>query len=183
MSARSSDLSSPPVLRDFAPAVGKALHSKTWLERCILTGVGVRYRSARKSKWKSQLEGFMPIILSVDHERKEVDATAVAPISYSDVENHLLAERHFGGLAYKEFIDARCAGILLTSVEIRKIVALLRSLGQESKLGPTAVLVSTDVAFGLMRMLQMFVDDVCEIRPFRDEQEARAWLATKSTGS
>jgi hypothetical protein len=118
------------------------------------------------------------ITLNVDHERKQVDAVAIGPISYADVEDHLLAERHFGGLPYKEFIDARAAGVLFNTAEIRRIVALLRRLGQESKLGPTAVLVSTDVAFGLMRMLEILVEDVANVEPFRDEQEARGWLAS-----
>lgn len=122
----------------------------------------------------------MPIILNVDHERKEVHAVAIGPISYSDVEDHLSTERHFGGLPYKEFVDARGAGISWTPAEIRQIVALLRSLGQQSKLGPTAVLVSNDAAFGVLRMLQTLVEDVCEVRPFRDEQEARIWLASQA---
>ena len=122
----------------------------------------------------------MPIVLSVNHERKEVEAVATGPIHYPEVEHHLCTERYVGGLAYREFIDARGAGVLFTPAEIRQIVALLRRLGQESKLGPTAVLVSTDVAFGLMRMLEILVEDVAAVRPFRDEREARAWLASYS---
>jgi hypothetical protein len=115
--------------------------------------------------------------MNVDHENKTVDAVAVGPISFAKVEDHLRMERQFDGLAYKELIDARGATPLLTPDEIRQIVSLLQILGQESRLGPTAVLVSTDVAFGLVRMLQALVEDICEIRPFRDEKEARAWLA------
>jgi len=40
-------------LEIFAAPVGKALHSKTWLDHCILTAVGVLCRSGR-SKWKIQ---------------------------------------------------------------------------------------------------------------------------------
>ena len=119
-------------------------------------------------------------MLSVDHERKEVDAVAIGPVTYADVENHLLTERYFGGLPYKEFIDARCVGILFTPAEGRQIVALLRRLGQGSKLGPTAVLVGTDVAFGLMRMLEILVEGFAKVKTFRDEQEAREWLASNS---
>jgi hypothetical protein len=124
---------------------------------------------------------FMPITLNVDHEREEVDAVAIGPIRYADVEKHLSEERHFRGLAYREFFDARNAELSFTPTEVRKVVALLQSLGQQSKLGPTAVLVSTDVAFGIVRMLQTLVEDFCEIRPFRSEQDARSWLATQST--
>ena len=81
----------------------------------------------------------MPIIMSVDHERKLVNAIAIGPVSFSDVENHLLMERQFGGLTYKELVDARGAGIAFTPTEIRQIVALIRTLGQKSKLGPSAV--------------------------------------------
>ena len=123
------------------------------------------------------LGAHMPIILNVDHEGKEVNSVAIGPISYTDVENHLFAERHFKGLAYKEFLDARGAGISWTLDEIRRIVELLRSLGQESKLGPTAILVSTDVTFEVIRMFEASVEDVCTVKPFRNEQEARAWLA------
>jgi hypothetical protein len=125
----------------------------------------------------------MPILLSVDHKRKEVDAVAIGPVTYADVENHLMMERHFKGLAYREFIDARGTGSLLTPAEIRQIVGVIRRLGQESTLGPTAILVSSDIAFGIVRMLEMLVEDVAKIKPFRDEKEARAWLATESTES
>mgnify|MGYP007070614539 CR=1 FL=1 len=39
----------------FAAVVGQAPHSKTLLEHCMLAGLGVRYRSAGKSKWKFRL--------------------------------------------------------------------------------------------------------------------------------
>jgi len=119
----------------------------------------------------------MPIILKVDHEGHYVDSVAIGSISYANVENHLLTERYFKGLTYKEFIDARGAGISFTPAESRQIVELLQNLGRESKLGPTAVLVSNDVAFGVIRMLEVLVEDACDVKPFREEQEARAWLA------
>ena len=72
---------------------------------------------------------------------------------------------------------------MLTPADVRRIVELLRSLSRESKLGRTAILVSTDYAYGLMRMLEMLVEDVCQIRVFREEQEARAWLNAMSAGN
>lgn len=121
----------------------------------------------------------MPIVVNVDHKRQQVDSLAIGPVSYADVENHLLMERHFGGLPYKELVDARGAGFSFTPAEARRIADLLRSLGQKSKLGPTAVLVDNDVAFGVMRMLEALTEDVAEIKPFRDEAEARDWLASR----
>ena len=124
----------------------------------------------------------MPITIStIDHDRHELDVVAFGPIHYIDVERHLVEERNVGGLAYKEFFDARDASLLfaLSPAEIRQIVSLVRSLCRQSKFGPTAVLVSTDFAFGIMRAMEMLLQDVAEMRPFREERVARSWLASK----
>ena len=115
----------------------------------------------------------MSFNMSVDHERKEVEAIALGPITYIDTVNHLLNERHFAGFVYKEFLDARDADFSWTQEEMRDIVATVQNLSGELNFGPTAVLVSTDVAFGTVRMLQMLIENFAEVRPFRDEQEAR----------
>jgi hypothetical protein len=125
----------------------------------------------------------MPILSSVDGERGEVSGVAVGPVTYADVQNHLLLERHLQGLSYRELLDARGASLALNPAEIRQLADLLRGLSGDGKLGRTAVLVSTEPAFELVRMLEMLVEDVCEIRPFRDEQEARAWLAMESSSA
>ena len=82
-------------------------------------------------------------------------------------------------------IDVRSAGLSFAFYpsQIRKIVALIRKLSNESKFGPTAVLVPNDFAFGIIHMLGILIEDVPEVRPFRDEQEARSWLAAYSTAS
>ena len=125
----------------------------------------------------------MPIITNVDHEHRQVRAIAVGRITYEDFQDHLSLERHFRGLPYPEIIDARSSAILLTTDEARKLGELLREMGHDSKLGPTAVVVADDAAFGVIRMLEMLVEDLCEVKPFRDEQEARAWLSRSVPGS
>jgi hypothetical protein len=125
----------------------------------------------------------MPIIIRVvDHEHNEVEAVASGPIGYAEVEKHLLEERTMEGLTYKEFIDARDAALVfaLSPTEIRQIVGLVRNLSQQSKFGPTAVLVSTDFAYGIMRAMEMLLEDVTNVRPFRHENLARSWLASTS---
>lgn len=124
----------------------------------------------------------MPITIRVDHERRQIDAVAVGPITYAEIEHHLSEERCFNGLAYKEFIDARYAtpAFVLYASEIRKVVALMRSLSKESKLGPTAILVASEFALGVVHMLEIFLEDAAELKAFRNEDEARAWLATRA---
>lgn len=124
----------------------------------------------------------MPILIrNIDHQRNEIDAVAFGPIHYAQVEKHLLEERNIGGLPYKEFIDACDAELLfaLSPAEIRQIVALVHNLCQQSNFGATAVLVSNDFAFGIMRAMEMLLEHVADIKPFRDEKLARSWLAGK----
>jgi hypothetical protein len=49
-------------------------------------------------------------------------------------------------------------------------------LAEGSVLGPTAIIVETDVGHGMLRMLELLVEDVCAVRPFRREPEAEKWL-------
>ncbi|MGH7681823.1 MAG: hypothetical protein ACRENN_07540, partial [Candidatus Eiseniibacteriota bacterium] len=51
-----------------------------------------------------------------------------------------------------------------------------RMLSKQSQLGPGAVIVNSDLAFGMMRMLGMLVEDVCQVRPFRTVAEADWWI-------
>jgi hypothetical protein len=89
-------------------------------------------------------------------------------------------ESHFRGLYYPEFFDSRGGQLSLTPTEINEMAGVIRSLGKRSKLGRTAVLVADDATFGVVRMLEMSFEDFCEVRPFRDEQEARVWLTSKT---
>jgi len=124
----------------------------------------------------------MPITIShIDHEGRRIDAVASGPIHYVDVERHLVEERIVGGFPYKEFIDARDASLLfaLSPAEIRQIVSLVRNLAGQERFGSTAVLVSTDFAFGIMRAMEMLLEDAADVRPFQEERLARSWLASK----
>ena len=81
-----------------------------------------------------------------------------------DIREHLLRERDERGLAYHELIDASGATAVFSSSDVRETVEILRKLGREGALGPTAVVVSNDVTYGMFRMLQMLLDDVCDLR-------------------
>lgn len=124
---------------------------------------------------------------NVDVARNRLWVTADGLITISDVRTHLVEEQQELLLPYRELIDARRAVIQFSAQEVREIVALLRSMSYKDgfnvsftprRLGPTAVVVSTDLAFGVMRMLEILVEDVCIIKPFRDTTEAEQWLDT-----
>lgn len=118
----------------------------------------------------------MSFTCSIDHDQGSMEAIASGPIGLEEVRTHLLAERLEGGLSYFELIDARAAAPTWSSAQAREIVALLLTFGGESALGPTAVVVSSELAFGMMRMLEILLEDVCIVKPFRDYDNAAQWL-------
>jgi hypothetical protein len=119
----------------------------------------------------------MSFTTTVDHVHRRVFVRADGPITLDDIRTHLEEERLGVGLTYGELIDARGYTPAFSTEEVRTIVGILRRLGKESHLGPTAVIVDTDFGFGMLRLLEVLIEDVCEVRPFRSQEEAEKWLA------
>lgn len=120
----------------------------------------------------------MPITFSVDHEAKKVTTVATGPITFQDIRDHLIQERDGDGLPYRELIDASKAAPVCSTADARATVDLLKALGKEGGLGPTAVIVPTEASYGLMRMVEILLEDFARVRPFRTDEraEAREWL-------
>ena len=115
-----------------------------------------------------------------DETRRELTVIAEGRIDFDAIRAHLARERDVGALGFRELIDARQATPDVTPQEVRLIVDLVRAEARRKVLGPTAVVVSTELAFGMLRMLEQLVEDVALIRPFRDYAAAVEWLATQS---
>jgi hypothetical protein len=122
----------------------------------------------------------MPIIINVDHEQQLVRALAIGPVTFEDIRAHVSQEHHWHGLSYPELIDARGAGPSLDPSEVNQLLDLVRPMANHTHLGRTAVLVSTDYAFGIVGVVEKLVEEYCEIKAFRDEDEALKWLTSKS---
>lgn len=105
-----------------------------------------------------------------------VMATARGRVTLDEIRSHLEEERQEPALAYTELLDARDAVPDFPPADSRVLVAWLRWLGERTHLGPTAVLVNSDLAFGIVRMVEMLVEDVALVKPFRDKLDAELWL-------
>jgi hypothetical protein len=119
----------------------------------------------------------MPVTMTLDHAHRRVVVRAEGPITLADIHAHIEDERLASGLPYEELIDARGYHPAFSSADVREIVADLRHLAEHGSLGPTAVVADSDVGYGMLRMLEMLVEDVCAIRPFRGLEEAERWLS------
>jgi hypothetical protein len=122
----------------------------------------------------------MSLTLTVDHARRRVFTRATGDVTLEQVLAHIREEQNAAGLGYSEVIDARGFRPELTSADVRIIVDTLHQLSKQTSLGPTAVIVDSDVGFGMMRMLQILMEDVAALRPFRQESEATEWLNAMS---
>ena len=118
----------------------------------------------------------MPIVSNFDREHGGVHAVAVGTLTFDDFKSHLSLERPLRNPSHSELIDARAAELVLTPEDLHRIAELLRGDAKQTQLGRTAVLVKTDSAFQLIRLLETMVEGVCELRPFRKEEKARLWL-------
>lgn len=120
----------------------------------------------------------MPFSFSINHAQKTIETEAVGAITYDEIVDHLRQERDAAGIPYKEFIDATRAAVAFDAYDARRLVGLVRDLAREGAFGPTAVLVAGDVAFGMLRMLEILLEDVCDVRPFRagERSLAESWL-------
>jgi hypothetical protein len=125
----------------------------------------------------------MPVTYALDPKRRELAATAEGPITLDDIRKHLTKEHREKGLAYRELIEASRATVAFSSSDVRATVDILRAYAREGVLGPTAIVVGNDLAYGMIRMLGILLEDVCEVRPFRARQEAEEWLADASAAT
>jgi hypothetical protein len=118
----------------------------------------------------------MPITATYDHAHRRVIAIATGPVTLEEIRDHLEEERQEPGLGYAELVEARDATAAFTPADVRVLVALLRWLGERTRLGPTAVVVENDFQFGMVRMVEILVEDVCAIKPFGNRLDAELWL-------
>ena len=122
----------------------------------------------------------MPVTLDVDHQQQTTRVTVIGDITIEDVRVHLGEEGERTGLGFRELIDASRATVTFSSEDARRIVEILKKLGGKSALGPTAIIVSDDLTYGMIRMIGSLLDEICEIRAFRiaERHKAEEWLET-----
>ena len=133
-------------------------------------------RDGKSHVWTRVVPDKSGIGYSVDVKLRLVTTVAEGIVSVADVREHLSSEHKDSALPFRELIDARHAWIDFSPADVRDVVNLLRSLSLQHFLGPTAVVVSSPIAFGVMRMLETLVEDVCVVRAFREFAQAENWV-------
>jgi hypothetical protein len=108
--------------------------------------------------------------------------TAEGLVSFEEIQEHLDQEAERRQLARREIIDAAAASTDLTPEDVRKIVGRVQAMMRSSPFGPTAIVTTNDMAFGMARMFAI----LCELRGgpavevFHSVSEGRSWLVSAS---
>ena len=122
------------------------------------------------------------ITFEFDLHKGILRSEAEGVVTYDSIYTHLIDERRSAGLSWPEILDIRDTHFDVSSGEVRALVHLMRGLG-ESNLGPTAVVISSEIDFAITRMFGMLTDDLCAIAPFWSEQDAEIWLLSFTTNA
>ena len=126
----------------------------------------------------------MPIRFNYDDQLKILFTTAQGLVSFAEVQRHLDEEAAAKALGYREIIDASAASTDLTSEEARELARRLETIMHSGPLGPTAIVTTNDVSFGMARMLAILCElwDGPQIAVFRSFDEGLDWLVHTSPG-
>jgi hypothetical protein len=125
----------------------------------------------------------LTLATTINHARRRVHVRASDSIAFEEILAHVEHERIAAVLSYSELIDARGAHPDFSADQVRLLVLALRHLASLSPLGRTAILVDSDLAFGMLRMLEMLAGDLFAVRPFRSRPAAEAWLDEENDGT
>jgi len=119
----------------------------------------------------------MPIQYVRDPARGWLFTTAYGLVTFLEINEHLDVEEHSRDLGQPELVDARTATTNLTADQIRRLAQRAADTASRIPLGPTAIVTTNDVVFGMARMYSAFAERArARVEVFRDMDAADVWL-------
>ena len=120
----------------------------------------------------------MSIRSKYDSELRVLFTFAEGLVTFEEVQKHLDEESRNGTLAYPEIADAINAHTNLTGEQVRLVVKRLVDMNCTTTLGPTAIVSTSDVLYGMASMLAILseLQDGPRIGVFRNFDEGLKWL-------
>jgi hypothetical protein len=104
-------------------------------------------------------------------------------VTFDDINAHLDLEQRNRDLNRSELIDARGATTDITSEQIRRLVRRAADMLRVVDLGPTAIVTTDDVVYGMARMYSILAEGVgATAEVFRDMESATRWLERMGVG-
>ena len=93
------------------------------------------------------------------------------------MQDHLTQEDDLRAVGYPELFDATGASTILTSDQVRTLVRRTHDLVRRGPFGPTAIVATNDMLFGMARMYEILAEtDGVSVGVFRTLADADRWL-------
>ena|SRR5438128_7474538 len=124
----------------------------------------------------------MPISYRIDEEKKRIYSRAEGVITFEDMHRHMKAEAGTPAASYGEIFDCTGATTTLTAIDVRALASERRSIAARQEPAPVAVVATTDVFFGMLRMFDMLTSQVRPLQVFRELAQAEEWLDSITGG-
>jgi hypothetical protein len=123
----------------------------------------------------------MPIQYVIDRIHQRILTQAEGLVTFADLSRHLDAEERDRGLELPELFDARGATTNVTTQQVRTLVSRAAAALRRIPLGPTAIVATDDLVFGMARMYAILTEDAgARVEVFRDIESANRWLQEAS---
>jgi len=134
-----------------------------------------------ESAWRSRRASVkvvsMPIRYSIDPIHGRLLTRADGVVTFHDINAHLDVEQRNRDLDRPELVDARGATTDLTTEQVRRLVHRAADMLRLVDLGPTAIVTTNDVLYGMARMYSVFAEGVgAAADVFHDAESAKRWL-------
>jgi hypothetical protein len=121
----------------------------------------------------------MPIQYTIDPKDGRMLTRADGMVRFHDIVAHLDVEESNRDLSRAELIDARDAVTDLTADQVRLLVQRAAKVLATAGVGPTAIVTTNDLVFGMARMYALLADGVgVNAEVFRDIRSATDWLGS-----
>jgi len=123
----------------------------------------------------------MPIQYAFDPTDRILHTTVSGFVSLEDVSDYFEKVQREDWFPSPSLTELRELKSDMSSADVRAVASLLHKLGPKLRGAPLAVLVHTDLDFGLVRMIEQLQEDDVAVRAFRDPVDANNWLKQDPT--
>lgn len=118
----------------------------------------------------------MPIEYRPDYSQHIAYITGSGRVGFEDCVSLIRAQRADVGMRLHELNDYRGIELDLEAHQVEDLAAMNRDLYSGLQDIRFAVVVDSDLGFGMSRMFEVYLDDSVEFRVFRDYDAALAWV-------
>lgn len=123
----------------------------------------------------------MAFSLQVDNEKKRLYSRAIGRVTYEDLRQHMNTDVGPIVASYPEICDCSDVTTDLNTGQVRMLAAMRAQIAATQTAPPVAIIATTNVFFGMMRMFDTLTSQVRPIKVFRDVRSAEDWIDSLSS--